>query len=372
MLLTKEKETSWQELLSPLPIPAAQADEHLSLLWENQEADRRFPYLRLKDGIPTLLSPNQPAYIIKALTKGDQLSLPCGHPASPSCTVHLIPMLEEGRLSSVLLLFSEGWPAACSLPERLFDPQPLSARLRAPLAVCFSALHLMGRESEEGQISTYCLSAAENSCYSLLRELTNLNALSSYLGGHVIESFVCADLGRYVSSFCQAAGRLLRPMGYQLSVHVPAKPVCVSFDPDSVSMALVNLLDNACRYGGDQIRFSLHVRDAMAFLTVSDDGPGLSPLHTARIFEPFYSSHPDGVDHSGSGVGLALVKLIALSHGGAALADGSDGMRVSMRMPLSGDQTTSQPSVASIDPHNRFSTLYVGLTCLHHGRREEN
>ncbi len=372
MLLTKEKETSWQEFFSPLPIPAAQADDHLCLLWENKEADRRFPYLRLKDGIPTLLSPNQPAYILKSLAKGDQLSLPCGHPASPSCTVHLIPSLEEGHLSSVLLLFSEGWPAACSLPERLFDPRPLSARLRAPLAMCFSALRLMGQESQEGQMSTYCLSAAENSCYSLLRELTNLNALSSYLGGHVIESFVCGDLGRYLSSFCQAAGRLIRPLGYELSVHVPARPVYVSFDPDSLSLALVNLLDNACRYGGNCIGFSLHIRENMAFLTVSDDGPGLSPIHTGRIFEPFYSYHPDGVDHSGSGVGLALTKLIALSHGGTALVDGSDGMRVSIRMPLCASQTISHPSVASIDPQNRFSTLYVGLTCLHHGRREDD
>lgn len=85
----------------------------------------------------------------------------------------------------------------------------------------------------------------------------------------------------------------------------------VQADPVALDQVLLNLLDNAVKYGAEQ--GSVHVRgrriDGMFRVEVQDDGPGIEPQHRSRIFERFYR-----VDNGrsramgGTGLGLAIVK----------------------------------------------------------------
>ncbi len=89
-------------------------------------------------------------------------------------------------------------------------------------------------------------------------------------------------------------------------------------NPQLIVHALVNLLDNAIKYGpdGGTITISAARDTDRVRLTVSDHGPGIAPRHQSRVFERFY--RVDGVTRvkKGSGLGLAIVKHIALSQGG--------------------------------------------------------
>ncbi|WP_153112035.1 ATP-binding protein [Propionivibrio limicola] len=83
--------------------------------------------------------------------------------------------------------------------------------------------------------------------------------------------------------------------------------------------ALQNLIDNAIKYGR-----SAHVRiedgPQMLRLVVEDDGPGIPPEDLARVTEPYY--RPDAsrrAETGGVGLGLSIVKDIALMHGGELL-----------------------------------------------------
>lgn len=88
---------------------------------------------------------------------------------------------------------------------------------------------------------------------------------------------------------------------------------------------VLNLLQNAVKYGGKTIRVSLRNIENQAELRVEDDGPGLLPEERERIFEPFYR-----VDRSrsreigGNGLGLAIVRRIARQYGGTVSAESSD------------------------------------------------
>ncbi|MGB7581096.1 MAG: HAMP domain-containing sensor histidine kinase, partial [Sedimentisphaerales bacterium] len=91
----------------------------------------------------------------------------------------------------------------------------------------------------------------------------------------------------------------------------------ISADHGAMVTVLVNLLDNACKYTGDQKQITLKVfaeKDNVCF-AVSDNGIGLAHRHIRKIFDSFYQ-----VDNSlarkveGCGLGLSIVKFIVDAH----------------------------------------------------------
>ncbi len=122
-----------------------------------------------------------------------------------------------------------------------------------------------------------------------------------------------------------------------VSVHVDCEDgLTALMNPQLVSHALVNLLDNAIKYGPENSAITLAAKTAgdEAEITVSDRGPGIAPRHQARVFERFY--RVDGLSRmrKGSGLGLAIVKHIALSQGGDIRVESEIGAGSTFRLTL--------------------------------------
>ena len=89
--------------------------------------------------------------------------------------------------------------------------------------------------------------------------------------------------------------------------------------------ALRNLLENARRYGGDQVELFLRSVRGQLELAVADRGPGVPAEQRERIFEPFYRL-PGHAEHAGGvGLGLSLVRQIAERHGGQVRCEAREG-----------------------------------------------
>jgi signal transduction histidine kinase len=101
----------------------------------------------------------------------------------------------------------------------------------------------------------------------------------------------------------------------------PAAPLLVHADPNALRQVLLNLLDNAVKYGprGQTIRVTLSHAGPTLRLTVEDDGPGVSAVDAERIWEPFWRG--TGSAEGGTGLGLAIVRELAGRHGGAATVE---------------------------------------------------
>ncbi|MFC2150119.1 ATP-binding protein [Calditrichota bacterium] len=92
--------------------------------------------------------------------------------------------------------------------------------------------------------------------------------------------------------------------------------------------AVSNLLDNALRYSPEQsvVKLSAFRSNDKTIISVTDQGPGISPEHHTRLFERFYRVSQDRkAGDGGTGLGLAIVKHIAIVHGGGVAVDSTPG-----------------------------------------------
>ena len=107
--------------------------------------------------------------------------------------------------------------------------------------------------------------------------------------------------------------------GCQFETHISPDLPSVVADADALVTALVNLLDNAYKYSGEekQITLSASAENGRVSFAVKDNGIGLSPRDTKRIFKRFFQvdqrlSRSGG----GCGLGLSIVKFIVTAHHG--------------------------------------------------------
>jgi signal transduction histidine kinase len=89
--------------------------------------------------------------------------------------------------------------------------------------------------------------------------------------------------------------------------------------------ALRNLLENARRYGGDEVSVEVQRRGPLVQLAVCDRGPGVPETMRERIFEPFFRLPGHAEREGGVGLGLSLVRQIAQRHGGRVHCEPREG-----------------------------------------------
>ena len=114
-------------------------------------------------------------------------------------------------------------------------------------------------------------------------------------------------------------------------------------DPDRVRQALAALIDNALRHAGAGVRVRVEARaiaDSIT-ITVTDNGPGIPPEVSNRVFERFARGDAsrtrtaDARTGGSTGLGLAIVAaVVEAHHGSVAVASQPGHTRFTVRLPL--------------------------------------
>ena len=142
-----------------------------------------------------------------------------------------------------------------------------------------------------------------------------------------------------------------QPPGARLEVDLAAGLPKISGDADALTTVLVDLLDNAHKYTGDDKHVILraHPDGGKVRFEVQDNGVGLSRRAARKVFDRFYQ-----VDQSlsrragGCGLGLSIVRFIVAAHGGSVSVSSQPGrgstftvsLAAAERSAAGGDQTT--------------------------------
>ena len=125
-----------------------------------------------------------------------------------------------------------------------------------------------------------------------------------------------------------------------LRVSVTDEALSVAGNKDALKGALLNLVTNADQAGKGKTNILLHGHrfNHTVDLCVTDDGPGVPDELTARVFEPFFTTRPQG-----TGLGLSVVKAVAKAHGGeVSVTTSTRGTCFTLQLPAGGDDESGR------------------------------
>ena len=156
------------------------------------------------------------------------------------------------------------------------------------------------------------------------------------------------DLRSIVETAVEAFEPVRERRAVELNVELPNESITVHADRGAVSDALLNLLTNAHKYGGDPARIDVFVQQnsSQVRVTVKDNGAGIPKVEHKRIFQKFYRLD-DRLSRirEGSGLGLAIVKHVMRAHGGRVELESEQGRGSAFTLVLraSPAQVSSRP-----------------------------
>lgn len=129
----------------------------------------------------------------------------------------------------------------------------------------------------------------------------------------------------------------------QIRLKVDMEPIVIPGDKEKLRVVLDNLLSNAVKFSPKKGTVGIFIRQKGADVAIDfiDQGPGIQPDETERVFEAFYQGSAIAEGHvKGTGLGLSIVRDYVEAHGGTVSVtnNGKHGAHVSLRLPMGNSQ----------------------------------
>uniref|UniRef100_A0A832I6G5 histidine kinase n=1 Tax=Eiseniibacteriota bacterium TaxID=2212470 RepID=A0A832I6G5_UNCEI len=163
------------------------------------------------------------------------------------------------------------------------------------------------------------LGIIERETQKLTQLVDNILDFARLEAGRAAFRFGRVDLRTLVADAVESLRPRLDHLGFSVEVELPESLPPARADAQTISHAVLNLLDNAIKYSRTrkEIRVRAAARDRWVTVSVSDRGIGIAPGDRKRIFEKFVRLE-NGLVHDvrGAGLGLSLVDQIIRAHHG--------------------------------------------------------
>ena len=218
----------------------------------------------------------------------------------------------------------------------------MSHELRTPLTGILGLsealqLETYGKLSEKQVKTVRNIESSGRHLLALINDILDLSKIEA--GKLELETTHCL-----LEDVCQASLQLTKGMAHQkrqsVNYSAPIESVVIDVDPRRMKQALVNLLSNAIKFTPENGALGLAVEPdrerRQVRLVVWDKGIGIKPENLAKLFQPF--TQIDGSlarEHSGTGLGLALVRRLAELHNGSVKVESvfGEGSRFTITLP---------------------------------------
>jgi len=203
----------------------------------------------------------------------------------------------------------------------------VSHELRGPMASvvgCASTLRQRWRTLTPGQRESF-LALIDEETTRLAALVGDVLDTSRVEAGTFTYSFGDVDLAELIEETASVVDLGTDAVSVRTSVTTPLPRI--RGDRERLRQLVMNLLTNAVKYtvDGDEIEVRADAVDGVVELSVTDNGPGISPEDQRLIFEKFGRGSNDGNSTPGAGLGLFIARSIAEAHGGSLRVDSRPG-----------------------------------------------
>ena len=205
--------------------------------------------------------------------------------------------------------------------------------LRTPLnAIITQGEYALSRtDDEEKNASIAEMLHRAGDMNAMVHQLLMLARLEA---GQMDKSDLC-DLAQLLAGLAEDMRPLAEERG--MTLETALDECTLSVNRSMLTRAVLNLLDNAIRYGRENghIALALSTEENEVLISVTDDGGSLSKDELEQAFVRFWRADASRATH-GTGIGLSLVRSIAGAHGGSVQAESRPGVmtRFTIRLPM--------------------------------------
>jgi len=198
----------------------------------------------------------------------------------------------------------------------------LAHELRNPLAPIGNAVGIIDKVATTPQL-TWCARLISRQVMHMTRLVDDLLDASRITSGKIQLRMEPLVLNEVVAAAVESVRSVVTSYGHTLDVHLPDEPIVMTGDPTRLTQVVVNLLNNAAKYtpNGGRVFLQVERYGMLATIRVVDNGIGMSADLIESAFDLFVQGERT-LDRAegGLGIGLPLVRRIAVLHGGTVTA----------------------------------------------------
>jgi signal transduction histidine kinase/CheY-like chemotaxis protein len=231
----------------------------------------------------------------------------------------------------------------------------LAHELRNPLAPIRNALEILRLAGNDPVKSAKAREMMQRQVAQMVRLVDDLIDVSRITTGKLAIRKVVFDLRTAIRDAVETARPFIDARGHSLELRLPSQPLPIDGDSTRLAQVFSNLLNNSAKYTepGGHIELAAGLHGDEIVVSVKDNGIGLAPESTARIFDMFVQ-----VDRSlertqaGLGVGLTLSRRLVELHDGridVSSAGKGQGSEFTVRLPASHTRFEEAAGRGSLD-----------------------
>jgi CheY-like chemotaxis protein len=223
--------------------------------------------------------------------------------------------------------------------------QALAHELRNSIAPVINAVHLIRLRSGKDPEMPGILAIIDRQLAAMTRTLDSVTLAERLSRGDVTLQRQPVDLCAALQSAVQACRPLIDSRRQRVRVVSEPRPMRVDADAKLLQRAIINVIDNAARYGdeGGEIAISVSSSASEGEISIRDSGPGISADMLPRVFDAFGLRSARG----GLGLGLTVARAVCELHGGRiGVQSAGPGSEFTLRLPLAPADRASAPSGA--------------------------
>lgn len=222
-----------------------------------------------------------------------------------------------------------------------------SHELRTPLGIIIGYASFL-QDEQEGDVSDSAerVLAAASQMRSVIEAMTSLQLLQAK--GMTFRPRV-VPIQQVLTAAYEEMRQIAEEMHHTVTFEMPQQSLLVTADPEKLTPAFVNILNNAIRFTptGGKVTIGTAQKSGNIVAWISDNGIGVAPDQLVKIFQEFYQVEPHTTRRFGGlGIGLTIAKGLIETQGGRIWAESEGlgkGTTIKVLVPPAGTSSLSSP-----------------------------